>query len=141
MRTPPNSPNIDLVANEVDGKVEVQTGITTPFKIKRETHSEGLRKTPEEVKSSKSTPKISNIVYQKEQESGEDEENKADDKKISYVFTDENTVVCEDCTFSVSKRSKDIEKIQVKCGVCFRVLKLKSLQGHIKSKIHNASRA
>ena len=140
-KTPPKQSNIDVIANEVGDKGDAQIGITTPFKIKREPQYEGLRKSPEEIKSNKSTPKISNIVYRKKSESAEEEENKTEKQKISYIFTDENTVVCDDCTFKVYKRFKDIEKIQVKCGLCSRLLKLKSIQGHLKSKIHNASRA
>lgn len=120
LRTPPNSPNFEEVIKETAG----QNLTPTPVK----STAKGVS-TPEASKSHTSTPKIANIVYSSKKSS-------ESEKKNECKYIDDNTIVCEDTEFTVVKKLKKAGGTTVRCGTCQRVLKIKSIQGHLKSKVH-----
>jgi RNA recognition motif. (a.k.a. RRM, RBD, or RNP domain) len=58
---------------------------------------------------------------------------------LKYIFIDEDTIKIQETLFKIIKKLKNFQNSLVKCCVCTRRIKIKSVRGHIRSKIHNSA--
>ena len=163
-KTPPNSPNYDFLIKETlnepienkvnkisplkkteekDSKQEKQSKQEKELKIINELESKTSSSNFSPVKQielsdtkSKKDTKISNSKISIEDIIDEIPEKTADCKE-EFKIIDDNSIAYEDIIFTFLKKLKKTENSKVKCSICNRVIKVKSIPSHFKSQIHN----